>query len=230
MMSGGLGVVMDSIQLTDDNNSTFAKHLIERLERVGIFVHSSNGLHIVCWEGGQSVDCDLLIRPSTVTSDYLSCSQCEIVIHDLYVPGGSNGWGPNDIDDYLDWLSNPLGNSPKGGSRYWVHIRDVVDMIVQLIDCLPNGRIDVCGRRCWTNDEMGNELDMLYSRTMAAQNQSFQLENLKNHHPSIEYIGVSERPDLAPLHSALQLVDDYGWRPRVPFRIGLMECIAHRLT
>ena len=75
MVWDGLGVVMDSIQLTDGNNSAFAKHLIERLERVGIFVHSTNGLHIVCWEGGQSVDCDLLIRPSTVTRDYLSSSQ-----------------------------------------------------------------------------------------------------------------------------------------------------------
>ncbi len=44
--------------------------------------------------------------------------------------------------------------------------------------------------------------------------------------------GVSEptvaqqRPNLSPLHSALLKVGAVGWHPLVPFRVGLMECIA----
>ena len=124
------------------------------------------------------------------------------------------------------WLNNPVGVRPRGDARYWIHVRDVVDMISLLFSNLPNGVIDVSGRRCWSHEAMSSELEMLFKRVKAAENKTFQLENLKIFEPKIEPTIAQQRPDLSPLHSALLKVGAVGWHPLVPFRVGLMECIA----
>ena len=147
----------------------------------------------------------------------------------MYIPSGSGDWGPSEIEQHLDWLVNSSGESPIGEARHWVHIRDVVDMVALLLDDPPTGRIDVCGRRCWSNEAMSAELEMLFSRVKAAEKKTFQLENLKIFEPKVEPTVAKNRPDLSPLHSALQAVGEVGWHPLVPFRVGLMECIAYQL-
>jgi nucleoside-diphosphate-sugar epimerase len=219
--------MMESLQLTG-RETVFGNYLAERLERIGIQTNSEEGLHIICCADGDAVDCDMLIRPSGSISPP-TFSNTELVLHDLYIPSGSGDWGPSEIEQHLDWLVNSSGESPIGEARHWVHIRDVVDMVALLLDDPPTGRIDVCGRRCWSNEAMSAELEMLFSRVKAAEKKTFQLENLKIFEPKVEPTVAKNRPDLSPLHSALQAVGEVGWHPLVPFRVGLMECIAYQL-
>ncbi len=219
--------MMEYLRLTG-RDTVFGKYLAERLERVGIQTNSEEGLHIICCADGGAVDCDMLIRPSGSECPS-SFPVTELVLHDMYIPGGSEDWGPSEIEQHLDWLVSSLGKPPKGEPRYWVHVRDVVDMVALLLDDLPTSRIDVCGRRCWGHEVMSAELGVLFSRVKAAENKTFQLENLKIFEPKVEPTITQKRPDLYPLHSALQEVGTPGWHPLVPFRIGLMECIALQL-
>lgn len=217
---------MVALQGEEDN---FFLSLKERLERIGIDTNSSDGVHIFCWHSGPAVECDLVIRPSTSTP-YPCEVQCELVLHDLYVPNGSGKWGPKEIEHQILWLNNPVGDSPQGEARYWIHVRDVVDMITVLFPTLPKGVIDVSGRRCWSHEAMSSELEMLFKRVKAAESKTFQLENLKIFEPKTEPMVSPPRPNLGPLHSACQKAGLNGWHPLVPFRIGLMESIAHQLS
>ena len=218
---------MESLRLTG-RETVFGKHLAERLERVGIITDNVDGLHIVCSSNENTIECDILIRPSQSKPPTTQVG-CEIVIHDMYIPSGSYDWGPNEIEKHLEWLVNSSGEPPYGQPRHWVHVRDVVDMFVLLLDKPPLGRIDVCGRRCWDHGTMSSELGMLYSRFKAAENNNIQLENVKIFEPNIKSTVTQERPDLNPIHSALQEVGAAGWHPLVPFRLGLMECMAYYL-
>ena len=218
---------MESLQLTG-RDTEFGNYLAERLERIGIQTNSEEGFHIICCADGDAVDCDMLIRPSGSILPP-TFSNTELILHDLYIPSGSGDWGPSEIEQHLDWLVNSSGESPIGEPRHWVHIRDVVDMVALLLDDPPTGRIDVCGRRCWSNEAMSAELEMLFSRVKAAEKKTFQLENLKIFEPKVEPTVAQKRPDLSPLHSALQAVGEVGWHPLVPLRVGLMECIAYQL-
>jgi hypothetical protein len=70
---------------------------------------------------------------------------------------------------------------------------------------------------------------MLWARFQAAVDHSFQIEHLEVSEPKTEPTERVERPDLAPLHSALEDAGTMGWHPLVPFRVGLMECIAEHI-
>ena len=207
----------------------FFLSLKERLERIDINTDSPDGVHIVCWHSGPAVECDLVIRPST-SNPYPCEVHCELVLHDLYIPSGSGVWGPKEIEHQILWLNNPVGESPQGDARYWIHVRDVVDMISVLFANLPNGVIDVSGRRCWSHEAMSSELEMLFKRVKAAESKTFQLDNLKIFEPNTEPMVSPPRPNLGPLHTACQKAGLNGWHPLVPFRIGLMESIAHQLS
>jgi len=222
---GGNMPNMVTLQGEEDN---FLLSLKQRLERIGIDTDASDGLHILCWHSGPAVECDLVIRPST--SEPYPCEvDCELVLHDLYVPDGSENWGPKEIEHQISWLINPVGQRPQGEPRYWIHARDVVDMITELFTNLPKGVVDVSGRRCWSHEAMTSELEMLFKRVKAAESKTFQLENLKIFEPKTEPMVSPNRPNLGPLHSACQNAGLSGWHPSIPFRVGLMECIAHQL-
>jgi hypothetical protein len=223
---GGNMPNMVTLQGEEDN---FFLTLKDRLERIGIDTDVSDGVHILCWHSGPGVECDLVIRPST--SDPYPCEvDCELVLHDLYIPNGSGNWGPKEIEHQVSWLNNPVGEIPQGEPRYWIHVRDVVDMISELFTNLPQGVVDVSGRRCWSHEVMTSELEMLFKRVKAAESKTFQLENLKIFEPKTEPMVSPNRPNLGPLHSACQNAGLNGWHPSVPFRVGLMECIAHQLA
>jgi len=222
---GGTMPNMVTLQGEEDN---FFLTLKERLERIEIDTDSSEGVHILCWHSGPAVECDLVIRPST-SKPYPCEVHCELVLHDLYIPSGAGEWGPKEIEHQVSWLNNPIGKRPQGEARYWIHVRDVVDMISVLFSNLPNGVIDVSGRRCWSHEAMSSELEMLFKRVKAAESKTFQLENLKIFEPKTEPTVSPTRPNLGPLHSACQKVGLNGWHPLVPFRVGLMESIAHQL-
>ena len=219
---------MPNMVTLQGEEDAFFLSLKERLERIEINTDSPDGVHIVCWHSGPAVECDLVIRPST-SNPYPCEVHCELVLHDLYIPSGSGGWGPKEIEHQILWLNNPIGERPQGDARYWIHVRDVVDMISVLFANLPNGVIDVSGRRCWSHEAMSSELEMLFKRVKAAESKTFQLDNLKIFEPNIEPIVSPPRPNLGPLHTACQKAGLNGWHPVVPFRIGLMESIAHQL-
>jgi len=224
-MEGGTMPNMVTLQGEEDG---FFLSLKERLQRMGINTDSPDGVHIVCWHSGPAVECDLVIRPST-SNPYPCEVHCELVLHDLYIPSGSGRWGPKEIEHQILWLNDPIGERPQGEARYWIHVRDVVDMISVLFANLPNGVIDVSGRRCWSHEAMSSELEMLFKRVKAAESKTFQLDNLKIFEPNTEPIISPPRPNLGPLHTACQKAGLNGWHPLVPFRIGLMESIAHQL-
>ncbi len=210
------------------DESVFFSSLKERLERIEIDTDSADGVHIVCWDNGPAVKCDLVIRPST-SKPYPSESHCELVLHDLYIPGGSGKWGPKEIEEQISWLNNPIEKRPEGEPRHWIHVRDVVDMLSVFFTNLPSGVVDVSGRRCWSHEAMSSELEMLFKRVKAAESKTFQLDNLKIFEPKTEPMVSPPRPNLGPLHEACQKAGLTGWHPSIPFRIGLMECIAHQL-
>ena len=219
---------MPNMVTLQGEEDVFFLSLKERLERIEINTDSPDGVHIVCWHSGPAVECDLVIRPST-SNPYPCEVHCELVLHDLYIPSGSGGWGPKEIEHQILWLNNPIGERPQGDARYWIHVRDVVDMISVLFANLPNGVIDVSGRRCWSHEAMSSELEMLFKRVKAAESKTFQLDNLKIFEPNTEPMVSPPRSNLGPLHTACQKAGLNGWHPVVPFRIGLMESIAHQL-
>lgn len=219
--------MLEKITLLGEEDN-FLLALKDRFERIGIDTDSGDGIRILCWHSGPAKNCDLLIRPND-SGPFPANSQVELVLHDLFIPNGSGKWGPHEIEQQITWLDNPSKGAPGGEPRHWVHIRDVVDMISILVNYLPEGVIDVCGRRCWSQEAMSSELEMLFLRVKAAETKTFQLENLKIFEPKTEPTQPHPRPDIGPLHTACQAAGLSGWHPQVPFRVGLMECIAHQL-
>ena len=209
-------------------DTTFGAALAERLERVGIPINSTDGINITCWEGGEVADSELLIRPASSPKPRGNHSST-LVIHDLYIPTGSGCWGPAEIEERLNWLSSSEGAPSQGNSRHWIHVRDAVDAVAAMLEQLPSRRLDMCGRRSWSHEAMCEELDMLWSRFQAAVDHSFEVDHLEVSEPQTEPTERVDRPDLGPLHSSLEAAGTAGWHPLVPFRVGLMECIANRL-
>ncbi|MBC8437894.1 MAG: hypothetical protein H8D82_01340 [Euryarchaeota archaeon] len=210
-----------------NRKSAFASHLIDRLERIGVDTTDSQSTSIVCWPGDKTPACDIIIRPDG-PSAYPNDFYCELVISDLFIPDGDTSWGPSEIDDCITKLisEEELG---AGSPRYWVHVRDVVDVLSTILSKRLEGSYNIVGRRCWLHEEMVEELSNLFKRVKAAETKTFQLENLKISEPKVVAKEVPERPDIGPFHELCVEADLSGWYPLVPFRVGLMECIAHRL-
>ncbi len=90
------------------------------------------------------------------------------------------------------------------------------------------GLLDISSRT-WCSALL-SELDMLWSRLHAVRGSSLSAADLAPAETRLETVADrTSRPDLAPLHSALQQAGAVGWHPVVPLRVGLMECIAARL-
>ncbi len=222
------------------HDSLLGRALAERLERADIeqsdaLTASSDDIAdttIVCWDGAGAFpeSCDLLIRPASVESPPCTTT-CELVLHDLYIPGGSGPWGPQEIEVALNRHQGMgSGDSLEEHPRWWLHVRDLLDAVVPLLHEPPVGMLHASGRRGWPHDVLLSELDMLWSRLHAVRGSSLSAADLAPAETRLEAVADrSSRPDLAPLHSALQQAGAEGWHPVIPLRVGLMECIAARL-
>jgi len=230
---------MSSVRI-HGHDSLLGQALSDRLERADIEQsHSAVGASadiadttVVCWDGAGTLpeSCDLLIRPASVESPPCTAT-CELVLHDLYIPGGAGPWGPQEIEVALDRHQGMgSGDSLEEHPRWWLHVRDLLDAAVLLLHDPPLGVLHASGRRGWPHDVLLSELDMLWSRLHAVRGSSLSAADLAPAETRLEAVADrSSRPDLAPLHSALQRAAAGGWHPVIPLRVGLMECIAARL-
>ena len=158
-----------------------------------------------------------------------------IRIHDLMVPEGSQGWGPAEVEEWVDWIrTGTTGVAPEIKPKHWVHIRDTTDAVSLLVmadtDAFAQGVIDLCGRRAWGPDAVISEINLLWSRFTNAINHSHTTKSLSEvpSPAAIQYEGKRLRPDLKPLHEAMQNAGrEEGWRPLTPMRVALMEFLAH---
>ena len=230
---------MSSVRI-HGHDSLLGQALSDRLERADIEQsHAAVGASadiadttVVCWDGAGTLpeSCDLLIRPASVESPPCT-APCELVLHDLYIPGGAGPWGPQEIEVALDRHQGMgSGDSLEEHPRWWLHVRDLLDAVVLLLHDPPLGVLHASGRRGWPHDVLLSELDMLWSRLHAVRGSSLSAADLAPAETRLEVVADrSSRPDLAPLHSALQQAGAEGWHPVIPLRVGLMECIAARL-
>ena len=230
---------MSSVRI-HGHDSLLGQALSDRLERADIEQsHAAVGASadiadttVVCWDGAGTLpeSCDLLIRPASVESPPCTAT-CELVLHDLYIPGGAGPWGPQEIEVALDRHQGMgSGDSLEEHPRWWLHVRDLLDAVVLLLHEPPVGMLHASGRRGWPHDVLLSELDMLWSRLHAVRGSSLSAADLAPAETRLEAVADrSSRPDLAPLHSALQRAAAGGWHPVIPLRVGLMECIAARL-
>ena len=230
---------MSSVRI-HGHDSLLGQALSDRLERADIEQsHAAVGASadiadttVVCWDGAGTLpeSCDLLIRPASVESPPCTAT-CELVLHDLYIPGGAGPWGPQEIEVALDRHQGMgSGDSLEEHPRWWLHVRDLLDAVVLLLHDPPLGVLHASGRRGWPHDVLLSELDMLWSRLHAVRGSSLSAADLAPAETRLEAVADrSSRPDLAPLHSALQRAAAGGWHPVIPLRVGLMECIAARL-
>jgi len=230
---------MSSVRI-HGHDSLLGQALSDRLERADIEQsHAAVGASadiadttVVCWDGAGTLpeSCDLLIRPASVESPPCTAT-CELVLHDLYIPGGAGPWGPQEIEVALDRHQGMgSGDSLEEHPRWWLHVRDLLDAVVLLLHDPPLGVLHASGRRGWPHDVLLSELDMLWSRLHAVRGSSLSAADLAPAETRLEVVADrSSRPDLAPLHSALQQAGAEGWHPVIPLRVGLMECIAARL-
>ena len=230
---------MSSVRI-HGHDSLLGQALSDRLERADIEQsHAAVGASadiadttVVCWDGAGTLpeSCDLLIRPASVESPPCTAT-CELVLHDLYIPGGAGPWGPQEIEVALDRHQGMgSGDSLEEHPRWWLHVRDLLDAVVLLLHEPPLGVLHASGRRGWPHDVLLSELDMLWSRLHAVRGSSLSAADLAPAETRLEAVADrSSRPDLAPLHSALQRAAADGWHPVIPLRVGLMECIAARL-
>ncbi len=156
-------------------------------------------------------------------------------IHDILVPQQVNGWGVEIMSDWINWVKEGSQGNPPGDieARHWVHIRDATDAIVQisLTDAeIPNGVIDLAGRRAWSSNAVLDEMKLLWRRYTDALYLSHTVESLTNvpSPASQQFEGQISRPNLVPLHNAMIASGrEEGWRPLTAMRVGLMELFAH---
>ena len=145
-----------------------------------------------------------------------------------------------DLDNNLDELlqhcqsNNSVDFSLSSKKHWWVSQQDVAMGLVRLIDnvALLPAKLDLCGRRGWTESETFQQLELLYNRTMAASSGQFQTDHLEPK-PVIEAtlakaseITPSTRPDLSVINEILQQMNGEGWRPLIPLRTSLMHYLA----
>ena len=145
-----------------------------------------------------------------------------------------------DLDNKLDELflhceSNTKVDFPLTSKKHWwVSQQDVATGLVRLIDnvALLPAKLDICGRRGWTESETFQQLELLYNRTMAASSGQFQTDHLEPKpviHPTVakvSQITPSTRPDLSIINELLLDIDGEGWRPLIPLRTSLMHYLA----
>ena len=104
--------------------------------------------------------------PRSGNLDQIKNAGLIIRIHDLMIPEGSQGWGPIDVEDWVEWIRvESLDLTPEIKPKHWVHIRDTTDAVSLLVmadtDAFAQGVIDLCGRRAWTPDAVISEINLV---------------------------------------------------------------------
>lgn len=180
--------------------------------------------------------CDVILLVSEeINADFEQMNLKIIHLHDMIAYSTIA-----DLDNNLDELllhcqSNSKVDFPISSKKHWwVSQQDVATGLVRLIDnvALLPAKLDLCGRRGWTESETFQQLELLYNRTMAASSGQFQTNHLEPK-PVIEAtlakaseITPSTRPDLSVINEILQQINGEGWRPLIPLRTSLMHYLA----
>ena len=227
--------------LGDKDNFFFA--LKDRLERAGAsFTDEPEEADLTVGLGKSALDELVDVAIIAVNEDSRSGNFDEIKnagliirIHDLMIPEGGQGWGPVDVEEWVDLIrGGSIDLTPDIKPQYWVHIRDATDAVSLLVmadtDAFAQGVVDLCGRRAWGPDSVITEINLLWSRFTNAITYSHTTESLSNipSPAAVQYEGERLRPDLKPLHDAMQNAGrEEGWRPLTPMRVALMEFLAH---
>ncbi|MDP7002345.1 MAG: hypothetical protein QF911_02065 [Candidatus Thalassarchaeaceae archaeon] len=154
-----------------------------------------------------------------------------IRLHDLIIPSAVSGWGTEVIREWVAAVKRNEEIDMESGTRYWVHVRDVVDAISVLTlseGGIPSGEIDICGRRGWHCEDVLDEIRLLWTRFINSIHHSHTIESLSEITSPVKGDGSDKslRPDLRPLHEALMASCGSGWHPLVQMRTSLMELIA----
>ncbi len=217
--------------------------LKDRLERAGAsFTTSSEDADITIGLGkyanNELVDVAIIAENTDSRSGNISDIRTAgliIRIHDLMIPEGSQGWGPEDVEEWVKWIKNGTSEiTPEIQPKHWVHIRDTTDAISLLImadtDAFAQGIVDLCGRRAWGPDPVIAEIKLLWNRFTNAIMYSHTVDSLAEvpSPAAVQFEGERHRPDLEPLHEAMKNAGrEEGWRPLTPMRVALMEFLAH---
>ena len=217
--------------------------LKDRLERAGaLFTSDSEEADLIVGLGkhalNKSVDVAIIAENDDSRSgdfDTIINAGLIIRIHDLMIPEGSQGWGPVDVEEWIDWVRDgKIDFTPEIKPKHWVHIRDATDAVSLLVmadtNIFTQGVVDLCGRRAWGPDSVISEINLLWERFTNAITYSHTAESLSNipSPAAAQYEGERLRPDLKPLHDAMQIAGrEEGWRPLTPMRVALMEFLAH---
>jgi len=180
----------------------------------------------------------ILVTPNVNDVEYdLSEVDCHFIIYDMIPSESSPPWSNLHLDEMIDSLIDDSDYETTGYTGWWVAEQDVADAISRLmLSNHPSPNIvNFAGRRSWEMGQIFDELQMLYSRTVAGQSGSFTTEHLVTPStPAIELVSFEqsvqhERPDLKPLHESLILADGDGWRSMTPIRTALMHFLIGKM-
>ena len=208
-------------------------------------------------DGDFSEDFDITVSPNG--NDTFRQSGTHVIIYDLLLPQRKEMWASSEIHDCIEILLRGGEPTLASQPRHWLSHRDAASGIFDLLRSkeLPDGIIPMCGRKAWSASATIEQLKLLLQRSLSASTQSFTASDLAAD-SSLSTSGtdsettasksastsavtsagsaISEgggpspnRPDLAPLHSALLKLQPEGWRTMTPLRVGLMEVIANHL-
>ena len=205
--------------------------LVDRLQRAGADLARDIAEADVTVGLGEGASGDIVIVPSDSTH---GAAKLIVRVHDLIVPSGGGEWGTGILSGWVEGVKRgDIEDRPNNAkARHWVHVRDVVDALAILTmaeaDPIAKGTIDVCGRRAWAEQDVIEEIGLLWQRYLNAIHHSHTPESLSDVPSPVRASDVthSNRPDLGPLHNALINAGSEGWHPLVPMRTALMELIA----
>jgi nucleoside-diphosphate-sugar epimerase len=209
----------------------FRVALADRLQRAGAdLVRDIEGADVTVGLGGGASG-DIVVVP--LDSPH-GAAKLVVRVHDLIVPSGGGEWGTGILSGWVEGVKRGnIEDRPNNTkARHWVHVRDVVDALTILImaegNLIAKGTIDVCGRRAWAEQDVIEEIGLLWQRYLNAIHHTHTLESLSDVPSPVRASDAthSNRPDLRPLHNALIDAGGEGWHPLVPMRTSLMELIA----
>ncbi len=177
---------------------------------------------------GTEEECDIVVLPPGSDSEK---ADLVVSLSDVIIPNGSREWGTGTLLDWVDQVKHGLEPQIGSDSRHWVNVRDVADALTTLAlgqDGLAcRGRVNMCGRRGWRDEDVVDEIRVLWERYNNAVNHSHTVDSLSGVPSPVRGIhSQQESPELGALHSALIDSGGEGWHPIVPMRTSLMELIA----
>jgi hypothetical protein len=181
----------------------------------------------------------ILVTPLRLGVEFdLSEIDGHFIVHDMIPSVSSVLWDNPYLDDMIQSLIEGYDFDSKGYVGWWVAELDIADAISRLM--LSNHsspkEVNFAGRRSWKSNQVFEELQILYKRTIAGQSGSFTTEHLTSPStPEIELLPGemsvhNKRPSLNTLHDSLILADGEGWRPMTPLRTSLMHFLIGKLN